>query len=352
MIITDLERKELERYISVYDFSDYIKNKTFLITGAKGIVGSGIIKWLLFMNSKHDLGVRVLATTRDPENVPAYITADDPIRYIIYGQEEKNTNGEYIDFIIHAASSTDNNFHMLHPFESFRVNYDGTERLIELALKNGGSSLIYISSEEVYGITDSINPINEDQPPFGVGSTNPRNCYPISKLASEFICLAAATEYGLKTSVIRPTGIQGLFQKYDAPRVANEIMRCALEHRNLVLSSDGTSSKCMIYSLDAVAAILLVLFKGDKGGVYNASDPDNFLSVNELAQKVFSRFSPGSVVVHKEDPDIAKRGYLPHRSIVQDISRIKQLGWKPMTNVEAIYAIDIERFTKQIKSGE
>ena len=346
MIIPEIEKKEIERYISVYDFSAYVKDKTFLITGAKGIVGSGIIKWLIYLHSNKKLSIKIIATTRDPDIIPDYISADDPIKYITYGEEDLNTKECHIDYIIHAASSTDNKYHMMHPFESFRVNYDGTERLIELALKNDGASLIYISSEEVYGITDSVDAIPEEQTQSGVSSTNPRSCYPISKLASEFICLAAASEYSLRANVIRPTGIQGLLQKYDTPRVANEIMRCAVEHRDLELNSDGTTKKCMIYSLDAVAAILIVLFKGEKGGVYNASDPRTFLSVNELAERVFTRFSPDNKVIHKTEPEITKKGYLPHRSIVQDITKIKQLGWEPITDLEGIYKIDIDRFSK------
>lgn len=345
MNIKAYEADELERYVSAYDFDVFSKNKTFLITGAKGIVGSGIIKWLLYMNARNKLGINILATTRNPEIIPDYITSDDPVRYITYGKEETDTKGEHIDYIIHAASSTDNGFHMMYPLESFRVNYDGTERMIELAMKNEGTSLLYISSEEVYGITDSMDAVLEEQPQSGVSSMNPRSCYPISKLASEFICLAAASEYGLKANVIRPTGIQGLLQKYDAPRIANEIMRCAVEHRDLVLNSDGTTRKCMIYSLDAVAAIFVVLFKGENGGVYNVSDPDNFLSVNELAEKVFSVFSPDNTILHSESLDISKRGFLPHRSIVQDITKIKQLGWEPLTNLMKIYSIDIERFS-------
>lgn len=347
MNISDLEKRELDRYIDVYDFSDYVRNKSFLITGAKGIVGSGIIKWLLHMNDHFNLDIKIIATTRIPEQIPEYVSCSDPIRYIMYGNEKTNIGKTHVDYIIHAASSTDNNFHMKYPYESFRVNYDGTERMIDLALSNDGAKILYISSEEVYGITDSLEAIPEEQTQLGINSLNPRNCYPISKLASEYICLAAASEYGLKSVVIRPTGIQGLLQKYDSPRVANEILRCSIEHRDLILYSDGETRKCMIYSLDAVAAIFLVLFKGDAGSVYNASDPKNFLSINELAGIIFENFSPDNIVIHRSVDCIAKEGYLPHRSIVQDITKIQQLGWNPITDLKHIYAIDIERFSNQ-----
>lgn len=344
MIITNLEKSEYKRYMNAYDFSSYVKDKIFLITGAKGIIGSGIIKWLLYMNEQKSLGIKIFATTREPMSVPNYISDNDPIKYITYGREQLELEGEHIDYIIHAASSTDNLFHISHPLESFRINYDGTERLIELALKNEKISFIYISSEEIYGNINSIDPVPEELTQSGVSSMNPRSCYPISKLASEFICYAAFSEYGLRCNVIRPTGIQGLFQRYDAPRVANEILRCTVEHRDLILNTDGTTRKCMMYSLDAVVAIMLVLFKGEDGMVYNVSDPDNFLSVNELAERIFRKFSPENKVIHQIEANTSMKGYLPHRSIVQDISKIRHLGWSPLTGLEKIYEIDIKRF--------
>lgn len=36
MILSDLERNEIQKYIAIYDFSDDLKNKTILITGSGG----------------------------------------------------------------------------------------------------------------------------------------------------------------------------------------------------------------------------------------------------------------------------------------------------------------------------
>ena len=122
-----------------------------------------------------------------------------------------------------------------------------------------------------------------------IDSLNLRNCYPLGKKASEFLCHASAVEYGLNVKIIRPTVIHGLFQRYDEPRVVNELLRCILEDKDFVMKSDGMTKKCMMYSLDAVTAIFTVLFKGKAGEAYNASNSDNFITVKEL-QPIYLKY--------------------------------------------------------------
>ena len=41
MHLSNLEISEFEKYLNRFNFNEYIKNKTILITGAKGIIGGG-----------------------------------------------------------------------------------------------------------------------------------------------------------------------------------------------------------------------------------------------------------------------------------------------------------------------
>ena len=63
MILSGIEERELNRYLQRYDFNEYINGKTFLLTGCKGLVGSGVIKWLLLENKKNDANVTIIAST-------------------------------------------------------------------------------------------------------------------------------------------------------------------------------------------------------------------------------------------------------------------------------------------------
>ena len=254
MIISELERREFLRWQKQYDISEYVRGKTFLLTGSKGIIGSGLIKWLLLLNEEKKSNVHIIASTRNPSETPEYISGSDEIEFCKFGDEKAFCENRKLDFIIHAASPTGNTFHKSHPVESLRVIVDGTEKILELANEKKLSSMVYLSSEEVYGANDSERAITEDFV-AAIDSLNPRSCYPLGKKVCELLCINNFLEYGLNVKILRPCCIQGLLQNYGEERVFNEILRCILEDRNLILKSAGLTKKCMVYSLDVLASI-------------------------------------------------------------------------------------------------
>ncbi|WP_314908559.1 NAD-dependent epimerase/dehydratase family protein [Oribacterium asaccharolyticum] len=343
MRLSTIEQEELTKYIETHSFDRDFKGKTILLTGAKGLVGTAITKWILLQNEIKKTDTVLYASTRDPEQVPDYIEAGDQIHYIPHGKEAEYCKAP--DYILHAASPTGNQYHMQYPLETFRTNVDGMERLLDLCSQKKDTVLLYLSSEEVYGLPKDDAPLVTEETVGAIDSLHLRSCYPLGKKACEFLCHAAAKEYHLNTRIIRPTVIHGLFQRYEEPRVVNEILRCIVENKDLHMKSDGLTKKCMLYSLDAISAIFTVLLKGENGEAYNASNPDTFLTVRDLADRVFQKFNPSIKIVF-ENAAKQSDGFLPHRSIVQDCTKLKALGWEPKADLEHIYHVDIARFKK------
>ena len=343
MKLSRIEREELEKYITENHFDEALKGKTLLITGAKGLIGTAITKWILLQNELKACDTMLYASTRNPEEIPDYIEKEDKIRYIPHGREAEFCPS--VDFILHAASPIRNQIHMQYPMETFRTNVDGMERMLELCSRNKDCILLFFSSEEVYGLPKDDAPLVTEETVGAIDSLHLRSCYPLGKKACEFLCHAAAKEYHLNTRIIRPTVIHGPFQRYEEPRVVNEILRCIVENKDLHMKSDGLTKKCMLYSLDAISAIFTVLLKGENGEAYNASNPDTFLTVRDLADRVFQKFNPSIKIVF-ENAAKQSDGFLPHRSIVQDCTKLKALGWKPKADLEHIYHVDIARFKK------
>lgn len=344
MKMSGIEFEEITEYIERYDFDRFLKGKTILITGSKGLVGTGLVKWILLQNKLKHTNTRILASTRDPGLIPEYIEDSDNILYVEYGKE--NLIEERIDYIVQAASPTGNQYHMRYPIETFKTNVNGMERILNVAEKNPGSAMIYLSSEEVYGLPADDSPAMTEDMVGAIDSLNLRSCYPLGKKAAEFLCYASAEEYGIDVKIIRPTVIHGLFQRYDEPRVVNELLRCLIENKDFIMKSDGMTKKCMMYSLDAIAAVFTVLFKGKKGEAYNASNPDTFLTVKELALHLAEKFNPDINIVFSENAVQKEDGFLPHRTIVQDCSKLMELGWKCHGSLDHIYEVDLKRFSR------
>ena len=344
MKLTVLEQQEYEKYTREYDFSEYLKNKTILITGSKGIIGSGLIRWILLENEKRGNNTHIIASSRNPERVPEYIDERDNISFCKFGEENQIT--EKIDYIIHTAAPTSNKVFKEQPVESLRTIIDGAEMVLDLAKRQEKCSVIYLSSEEAYGTPTATEPVKES---FvgAIDSLNVRNCYPLGKKASELLCKAYFEEYGLNVKIIRPTVILGLYQPYDSVKVEAEILRCIMENKNLYMKSNGMTRKCVIYTMDALSAVLTVLFKGEAGEAYNATNPDTYETVKDRAYKAFEKFNPNVTIEFAEQDTSMASGYLPQRALQEDITKINALGWQPLASMDDIYEIDLKRFSNR-----
>lgn len=343
MVLTEIEQIEFDKYVSKYDFSEQLKDKTFLITGSKGIVGSGIIKWLLYENKIHNVNAHIIASTRSPEKIPDYIEPVDDIEFCEFGKEREQCADRKIDYIFHAAAPTSNRVFKAQPVESLKVILYETERMLEMA-KSHKATMLYFSSSEAYGTPSLDRPISEEY--IGaIDSLDTRSCYSLGKKAAELLCRSYFEEYNVDVKIIRPTVILGLLQPYDSVKVEAEILRCVMECENFVMKSDGSTKKSVIYSLDAVSAAFMVLLNGKAGEAYNATNPDTYCSVKERAVKAIETFNP-SIEIEQETKDISiTQGYLPKHMLLEDINKIKSLGWLPMADMDYIYRIDIKRFT-------
>lgn len=345
MKLTLLERRELDSYFKKFNFLKEFRNKTFLITGAGGMLGTGIIKWLLLENELYHANIKIYASTRKPEKVPEFVEKGDQIIFCMFGTEPEALKDISIDYIIHGAAPTGRQFFISNPVETFRVIVDETERLLELACYNKGCRFLYLSSMDVYGTASSECPITEEY--IGcIDSLNIRNGYPLGKKAAEYLCFAYYREYGVDAVIIRPASIQGLFQPYEETRVFNEILRCIIEKRDLVLKTDGSVKKCFLYTLDAITAVFTVLLKGKSAEAYNATNPETFMALKDLAEHIFQKYCP-EVKVRIDIQNLEIIGYLPIFSFVQDNSKLKMLGWAPYKSPMDIYAVDIERFSER-----
>ena len=341
MKLLQIEREEFFSYLAYYSFLPYIRNKTFLVTGSSGMTGSGIIRWLLLENDTHHANCHIYASTRCPQDRPGYLEDGDNVTMCRFGEERQAIGEDKVDYIVEAAAPTGRKIFVSKPVETLRIIVDGTERMLELA-REKNAAMVFLSSVEAYGVPNVSEPIKETYV-GAVDSLDIRNGYPIGKKAGEFLCYAMHREYGVNVKIVRPSSIQGLLQPYDEQRIFNEILRCVLEGKDLVMKTDGLSKKSIVYSLDAISGILTALFKGEAGEAYNITDPATYMTMKDLAAFVFGTFAPEQRIVF-DVQDTEKTGYLPHLAFTQDITKLEHLGWEPLADLKHIYEVDMKRF--------
>ena len=85
---------------------DELKNRTILVTGATGLIGSQIVKALLCCNRIKDANIKVLAMVRNEQKVKdAYgeLVNAENLKFVYGDITEKQNIEDDIDYIIHGV---------------------------------------------------------------------------------------------------------------------------------------------------------------------------------------------------------------------------------------------------------
>lgn len=174
-----------------------------LVTGATGQVGCRLVRQLLLNNYE----------------VRAIVLPDDPNKQRLNGLDVEIIEGNLLDisvcqkaidkipYIIHTANLVGPLPGMTES-DMFNNNVMNTFNLVSSASKLADKiqRLVYISSSSVYpndshAIATVYNPVDEMHP------LRPEGAYALSKIAGEQIVTGYTRETGLKSTMLRPSGI-------------------------------------------------------------------------------------------------------------------------------------------------
>lgn len=311
-------------------------NKTVLITGATGFIGSFIVHVLMYRNNYFKENIKICAFGRNikiakerfnkywnEENFE-FVTHDLclPIKY------KKN-----IDYIFHCASNASPDKYITDPVGTMKVNLEGTINLLEFAKASGVKKVVYTSTIEVYGKTNGIDKIREDD--FGyIDSMVLRSNYPISKKAAEMLCVAYANQYEIDVRIGRIPYSYGPGMRNDDKKVVIEFIRNVAHGKNIVLKSTGSQKRSYCYIADIVSALFTILFFGEKAEAYNISSDESIVSIADLATMLVNFFPEKNLQVEYDIPrGIEQKHFSFIGDAVLNSEKLQKLGWIPMYNL-------------------
>jgi len=323
-------------------------NKTIMITGGGGFIGSYLVKSLLHIGEKFDLNLKVICVARKIESINTRLSDYLHMKnFEVFLHDMSLPLPEdfpIAEFIIHAASQASPKFYGVDPVGTLLVNSIGTMYLLNHILINKSKNFLFISSGEVYG--DPINSelrINEKN--FGyLDPMDVRSCYAESKRLGETMAVAWGTQYDIHTNVVRLFHTYGPGLSMSDGRVFADFVSDVANDRDIILNSDGNAQRSFCYVSDAVIGILTVLLNGKKNEAYNVGNPDTELAVKDLASILVNLFPKKKLKV-KFEINTENINYLKS-SIARccpSIEKLKALGWSPKIGIE-------EGFSRTIKS--
>ena len=225
------------------------------------------------------------------------------------------------DIMINLASRASRVEWETYPVEVALSNSLGNNNLIKQAIKNK-ALYVYASSSEIYG-----NPEIVPTPETYIGrvsTTGSRSPYDEGKRFGEALVKSYEREYGLKNIIIRFFNTYGPRMRGGDfyGRVIDRFLAQAMKNDPITVYGDGRQTRSFTYVEDCVRAIILLMFKGVSGCVYNIGS-DQETKIIDVANTIKNLTNSSSKIEYKDLPlDDPKR-----RSA--DITKIKRVGWKP-----------------------
>lgn len=323
-----------------------LKNKNIVITGANGMICSYIVEFLMYENKIHNSNITVFALGRNlkklEERFSNYLENKN-LKFIVQDvcQPLKLFN---IDYIIHGASNAHPNAYVKDPVGTMNANYIGMLNVLECAKENN-SKVLYISSSEVYGSKCCQSNEWKEEDSGYVNTLNSRSSYPISKRAAETLCISYMEQHGIDVKIVRPCHIYGPTMTNSDSRAVSSFIRDVINGNDIIMKSEGKPIRSYCYVGDAVRGIMTVLLNGKSGEAYNISDENSIVSIKELAYTIATIGNQDIII---DIPKDTNTGFTPVEKTIISSEKLKNLGWKPIVNLNAGISKTLEITSEQI----
>lgn len=332
---SELWTSDLDEIIADLPELKELTNKKVLITGCAGLVCSAVVDVIIRWNETHSGKIKIFAAGRDEKKVAsrfAPYVGKEWFSFVNY--DALSTTNEFpvsCDYIIHGASNASPEKITKEPVETMMSNFIGLKNLFDYAKEKQIRRVLFISSSEVYGKKDSIQPYKTKEYGY-IDLLNARNSYSVSKRAAETLCASYYDEYGVDSVIIRPGHIYGPTAAHSDNRVSSIWAYAAAKGDKIVMKSDGSQIRSYCYCLDCASAILKVLLKGECLCAYNVSNDNSVISIKSLAE-ILSRVA--NVALIMESPtETEKKGFNPMNNSSLDSSELNKLGWAGLFSAE------------------
>lgn len=317
-------------------------NKTYLVTGGAGFIGSSLADFLL----KKDYKVVVIdnfCNFYDPSikrnNVKDNL--DNP-NYKLYeidlrckSDVEKVFRENKIDVVIHLAAMAGVRPSIENPILYQEVNCIGTQNLLEVMKEYGVKNLVMASSSSVYGNNKKVPFKETDIVDYAISP------YAATKKSNEVMTHVYHKLFNMNVIMLRFFTVYGPKQRPDL--AINKFTRLMLEDKEIPMFGDGSTSRDYTYIDDIVDGVIKsISYVEDSSNVYEILNLGNSspVTLKEMIQTIGEALG--------KEPKINQLPMQPGdvERTFADVSKAKELiGYEPKTSFKE----GIENFVKWYK---
>lgn len=241
--------------------------------------------------------------------------------------------------------------YMQDPLKVFELDFEENLRVIRQCVKYN-TRVIFPSTSEVYGMCPD-DQFSEETSPLVYGPIQKQRwIYACAKQLMDRVIWASGRDRSLQFTLIRPFNWIGPgLDRIDAPkegssRVVTQFLGHLLREEPIRLVNGGKQRRSFTFIDDGIDALMKIIENTDSvcdGQIFNLGNPDNDLSIRELAERmigILAEFEPLREKAQKAKiEDVSAETYygkeyedMQHR--VPDITRARKLlKWEPRIGI-------------------
>ena len=325
-----------------------LKNKTILVTGGAGFIGSNLCEALL------DLGANVRCldnlSTGFMHNIQHFI-AHNKFSFIegdILDLETCQNACKDIDFVLHQAALGSVPRSVKDPITTNAVNIGGFLNMLVAARDQGVKRMVFAASSSTYGDSEKLPKVEQE-----IGQ--PLSPYAITKYVNELYATIFKRNYNLDTIGLRYFNVFGRNQDPNGAYAAviPKFVIQLINHESPVINGDGSFSRDFTYIDNVIAMNLLAITTKNKKAlnqIYNAAVGDRTTLtqlVNSL-RKYLTKFDT-EIANIKIIYGPQRVGDIPHSQASIDKAN-QLLNYKPTHGFEAGLKEAVEWYWEKFKN--
>ncbi len=270
-------------------------NKTILITGGCGFIGSHLCKRLIKENNKIICIDNLI--TGSTNNISELLQDNNNNKnnfiFIQKNVIDKIIIDEKIDEIYHLACIASPDKYKKYSIETLETCFIGTKNMLELA-KEKNAKILISSTSEVYG-----NPLVHPQPEEYYGNVNTigeRSCYDEGKRIAETLMYEYNKKFNVNTKIVRIFNTYGPNMDINDGRVITNFIKQFLENKPFEIYGKGFQTRSFCYIDDMIDGLIRMMNSEEKGPI-NIGNPYCEFTLIDLV-KVFESIVKKPIDIH------------------------------------------------------
>jgi UDP-glucuronate decarboxylase len=313
-----------------------ISEKTILIAGGAGFIGSNLCKTLLSQKKGKVICVDNLLTG-NMENIRDLL--DDPhFQFILHDITIPLEIDGPIDQIYNLACPASPPKYQKEPIQTLQINFLGVFYLLELARKKN-ATFLQSSTSEIYG-EPMVSPQYEEYR-GNVNTIGIRSCYDEGKRIAETLITEFHRVHFVNTRIARIFNTYGPQMDKEDGRVVSNFINQALRDQDITLYGNGQQTRSFCYIDDQIDG-LMRLMESNYNSPINIGNPHE-ITVKTLAETIIILTQSNSKIVYCDLPSDDPSNRKP------DIQKAKNiLKWEPIYDLEKGILKTIEYFRNKM----